>query len=132
MEQSLILETSFLIDFERERRRGPGLAFAFLERHRDNKLYITHTIAGELAAGLSLSEKGGWEAFVKPFQILAWTAEVDWAYGQTFRYLKNNGLLVGSNDIWIAATALAHKCPLVSANVAHFQRIPNLEVIAYR
>jgi predicted nucleic acid-binding protein len=132
MEQSLILETSFLIDFERERRRGAGPAFAFLERHRDDKLYITHTVTGELAAGLSLSEKKAWEAFVKPFQVLAWTADVDWAYGQTYRYLQTNGLLIGSNDIWIAATALAYECPLVSANVAHFQRIPNLEVVAYR
>jgi len=132
MEQSLILETSFLIDFERERRRGAGPAVAFLEARRDHKLYITHTIAGELASGLSLSEKQGWKAFIKPFQVLSWNAEVDWAYGQTFRYLQTNGLLIGSNDIWIAATALAHKCPLVSANVAHFQRIPNLEVVAYR
>jgi len=78
------------------------------------------------------SEKKSWQAFVEPFHILGWTAEVDGVYGQTFRYLQTNGLLIGSNDIWIAATALAYHCPLVTANSTRFQRVPNLEVMAYR
>lgn len=132
MERSLIIETSFLIDFERERRRGSGVAFAFLQNYRDHKLYITHTIAGELASGASLSERSNWEAFIKPFQVLSWTPAVNWAYGQTFRYLQSNGLLIGSNDIWIAATAIAYGYPVVTANVEHFKRVPHLEVLSYR
>ena len=50
MGRSLILETSFLVDFERENNRGvPGPALAFLEAHEDDRPYIT--VAGELAAG---------------------------------------------------------------------------------
>lgn len=132
MEQSLILETTFLIDLERERRRGAGAAFAFLQAHQEARLYITHTITGELASGASLSERGKWRDFIAPFQVLPWTEAVDWAYGQTFRYLQANGLTIGTNDTWIAATALAHECPVVTANAAHFQRVPNLEVLSYR
>ena len=41
------LETSFLVDFERENNRGvPGPALAFLEAHGDARLYITLTVAG--------------------------------------------------------------------------------------
>ena len=58
-------------------------------------------------------------------------AEVAWRFGQTFRYLRDNGRLIGSNDMWIAATALAHGLPVVTRNVAHFRRVPDLEVLSY-
>jgi len=57
MGRPLILETTYLIDLERELRRGPpGVAVALLEREVDSPLYVTFTNAGELAAGASLGE----------------------------------------------------------------------------
>jgi tRNA(fMet)-specific endonuclease VapC len=132
VERSLILETTFLIDFERERLLGEGDTVSFLRSWSNHRLLITHTIAGELACGSSLSAQRRWEAFVKPFLILPWTPAVDWRYGQLYRYLKSQGLMIGANDLWIAATALVHGCPVVTANTAHFRRVPDLEVIAYR
>lgn len=132
MEPGLILETTFLIDFERERPAREGATLAFLETHRFRKLFITHTIAGELAAGKTLAAKADWEAFLRPFRILEWTPKIDWEYGKAFRYLQAQGLLIGANDLWIAATALANDLPLVSANEAHFSQVPGLRVIPYR
>lgn len=81
MGQSLILETTFLVDFERENNRGvPGPAVAFLESHEDARLYVTFTIAGELAAGASLAERARWEAFLAPFYVLAFNVDVSWEY----------------------------------------------------
>ncbi|HKK17177.1 MAG TPA: type II toxin-antitoxin system VapC family toxin, partial [Opitutales bacterium] len=115
MERLLILETTFLIDLERERRSGGGPAIEFLKGNVDCQLWITHTIAGELACGASLSTAKRWSAFCRPFRTLEWTPEVDWRYGQLYRYLKGQGRLIGSNDLWIAATALVHACPVVTA-----------------
>jgi predicted nucleic acid-binding protein len=39
--------------------------------------------------------------------------------------------LIGSNDLWIAATALAYGMPVVTHNVEHYRRVPGLEVMAY-
>lgn len=39
--------------------------------------------------------------------------------------------MIGQNDLWIAATALAHKRPVVTRNVSEFSRIPNLGVINF-
>jgi tRNA(fMet)-specific endonuclease VapC len=129
---ALILETTFLVDFEREQRRGrPGPAVAFLEAHQDARLYLTFTILGELAAGASLSEREEWLAFTAPFFVLASNSDVCWAYGRTYLHLQQNGTLIGSNDLWIAATALAHGLPLVTRNVEHYRRVPGLEVIEY-
>ena len=39
--------------------------------------------------------------------------------------------LIGTNDLWIAATALAHSMPEVTRNSAQFARVPGLDVVAY-
>lgn len=128
----LILETTFLADLERELARGAaGPAQEFLEARASEPLFITFTIAGELAASLPLGGRRRWEAFIAPFDVLPCTADVCWEYGQAFRYLRTNGLLIGANALWIAATAVAFRKPVVTMNVSEFRRVPRLEVIDY-
>jgi predicted nucleic acid-binding protein len=129
--ESLILETTFLIDLEREHRGRAGRAIGFLESQEDARLYLTFTIVGELAAGVSMSERSIWERFLGPFYVLPSSAEVCWEYGRAFRHLQKNGQLIGGNDLWIAATAIAYGMPVVTANVDHFSRVPGLEVRSY-
>ena len=132
MGQSLILETTFFVDFERESNRGvPGRSVAFLESHEDARLYTTFTVAGELAAGTTLGERSRWEEYLAPFYVLAFNADVSWEYGQAYRYLRANGLLIGGNDLWIAATGIAYHMPIVTRNVQHYRRVPGLRVEAY-
>lgn len=45
-----------------------------------------------------------------------------------FHDLRAAGQLVGPNDLWIAATALAYEKPVVTRNVEHFTRVAHLEV----
>ena len=134
MDRSLILETTFLIDLERERsRHQAGATRDFLERHGRCRLFITHVIthviAGELAAGdrpsrkaVSLGKREEWEEFIRPFRILPVTAEVSWEYGVTYRYLQEQGRLIGGNDLWIGAAGLAYGMPVVTRNPEHFRR----------
>lgn len=132
MEDALILETTFLVDFERERQQGEGAAVAFLRQHNRYRLFITHTVAGELAAGKSLADHERWLTFLAPFRILLQTKEVDWHYGKAFRFLQINGIMIETNDLWIAATALAYELPVVTRNADHYRRIRHLEVVPYR
>jgi len=129
--RALILETTFLIDLEREHHRAAGAAVAFLEANDDARLYLPFVVAGELAAGVSMSNRGRWESFLAPFYILPATADVSWEYGRACRYLKDNGRLIGGNDLWIAATGLAYGMPVVTRNVEHYRRVPGLEVESY-
>ena len=132
MAESLILETTFLIDLERQLRSSEkGSAHRFLEAHESSKLHLTFTILGELAAGTSMADRRRWNAFVQPFKVLESSQEVTWRYGEIYRFLQTNGLMIGSNDIWIAATALAHDMPLVTRNEKHFRRVPGLTVVGY-
>ena len=132
MDSSLILETTFLIDLEREERRGQaGSAIRFLEEQPDARLYLPFIVAGELAGGLPASGRPRWEAFLAPLYVLNSTPDICWHYGRVYRHLRDNGQLIGSNDIWIAATALAHAMPVVTRNVDHFRRVPGLELAKY-
>jgi len=129
---ALILETTFLIDLEREHNRGtPRPTVAFLEGHADQRLYLPFVVAGELAAGTSLRDRDRWERFLGPLFVLESSPDVCWQYGRAYRHLRDNGQLIGSNDLWIAATGLAHEMPVVTRNADHVRRVPGLEGLDY-
>ncbi len=128
----LILETTFLIDLERELAQGSeGPAHSFLTEHAFEPLYTTATVAGELAAGLPPDGQSRWETFLSPFDVLPIDRDVAWEYGRIYRFLRQNGMLIGANDLWIAATAVAFDLPLVSRNVTEFRRVPGLHVLSH-
>ncbi|MGE3887682.1 MAG: type II toxin-antitoxin system VapC family toxin [Vicinamibacterales bacterium] len=72
-----------------------------------------------------------WEEFLAPFYVLPSSPDVCWEYGRAYRYLQENGRLIGGSDLWIAATALAHQMPVVTRNVEHYRRVPGLLVESY-
>lgn len=132
MDRGLILETTFLIDLEREAvHERPGRAHRFLEQHATTRLSISLITAGELAAGPRLSGRSRWETLLGRFEVLPPDVDVAWQFGQTFRYLKDQGRLIGSNDLWIACTALVVQRPVVTRNEDHFRRVPDLDVVGY-
>jgi len=128
----LILDTNFVIAAEREAKRGiPGPADTFLAAHGQDSFFITFTVAGELACGQSASPISDWKRLCRPYAILAWTLDVSWQYGELYRHLANAGTLIGTNDLWIAATAIVHGAPVVTNNTAEFSRVPNLAVMGF-
>jgi tRNA(fMet)-specific endonuclease VapC len=129
----VILESTFLVDFERERKRGEvGAAVHFLRRHADVSFAITFTIAGELAAGQSLGmDREKWEGFIRPFRLYGFNSDVAWMFGHSFRQLQRDGFMIGANDLWIASTALANGVAVVTRNHREFSRVNGLEVLSY-
>jgi tRNA(fMet)-specific endonuclease VapC len=129
----MILDSTFLVDLERERKRGErGPAMEFLRANEGVFFAITFTIAGELAAGRSLGmDREKWERFIQPFRMYAYSPEVAWTFGRAFRQLQGEGTLIGANDLWIAATALANDVPIVTRNERDFSRVEGLKVFAY-
>jgi tRNA(fMet)-specific endonuclease VapC len=125
----LILDTNFVITAEREARRGVrGRTSAFLSQRLQESFFITFTVAGELACGQSASARLDWERLCRPYPILPWTIETSWQYGEVYRVLAAQGQLIGTNDLWIAATALAHGHSIVTNNCDEFNRVPGLVV----
>lgn len=129
--KSLLFDTCFLIDLERERRKGRGKAHHFLEVEHTARPCLSWTIVGEFAEGFGDIHHPACAAMLARFDILEMNAETAHQYALTTRLLRSQNQLIGANDQWIAATALAHKLPLVTNNAVHFSRIPGLSVVTY-
>ena len=128
----MILETTFLVDLEREAGSGgSGPAFDFLDRIPRTRLSIALVSAGEMAAGLGERDRPAWDRLFQRFDVLAPDREVAWRYGRLYRTLRERGTPLGANDLWIAATALAQDMPLVTRNTVEFGRVPELRVAGY-
>ena len=48
--------------------------------------------------------------------------------GDILAHLQKTGQRVGLEDVFIGATALTHKCILVTANIRHYSRIKDLKI----
>jgi tRNA(fMet)-specific endonuclease VapC len=128
----MVLDTVVLIDLERELRQGKaGRATTALERHANETLFLTPTIAGELAAGESMNQREVWRRFIEPFTFLAIDERVCWQYGELYRKLRSKGRMIGANDLWIAATTIAYEESLLSRNEGDFHQVPGLKLLTY-
>ena len=69
------------------------------------------------------------EAVIRPnLPVLPFDAAAARRYGETRAYLEGHGTPMGDADLRIASIALARGLTLVTGNVRHFRRVPNLEV----
>ena len=128
----LILDTNFVITAEREaKRRESGKVDRFLAARSQESFFITFTVAGELACGQSAAERAQWKRLCRPYAVLPWSIEISWQYGEIYRMLAGIGTLIGTNDLWIAATALVHGMGVVTNNENEFRRVPGLDVVGY-
>lgn len=128
------LDTTFLIDLQRERRKGArdGPAHRFLEGDPDLELMLSATALGEFAEGFRDADDAVLRTVRELHVLLPVDEQTALVYGRITRGLRESGKLIGTNDLWVAAASIRHDLPLVTANVAEFRRVPQLEIVAYR
>lgn len=134
MARRLSIDTTFLIDLQRERlrREAEGPAHRFLTRSPDAELFLPAVALGEFAQGFASAEHPLVRAARDQHVVLALDEETALIYAGVVRDLRGKGMLIGGNDLWIGASSLRHRLPLVTSNSREFRRIEGLEVIAYR
>ena len=128
---NLLFDTCFLIDLERELLRGKGKAHQFLQQHLTARPCLTWIAAGEFAEGFGDIRHPACAAMLARFDILPIDEATAHQYAVITRYLRESNQLIGANDLWIAAAAMAHAMPLVTNNSIHFSRIPGLSLVGY-
>jgi tRNA(fMet)-specific endonuclease VapC len=132
LEGRLSVDTTFLIDLQRERRTGQGgPAHTFLERSPEVELYLSAVALGEFAEGFSSAEDPVVRSVRDHHVLLPIDEEVALIYSSTARFLRRKGALIGSNDLWIGCASLRYSLPLLTANIDEFKRIEGLEVLGY-
>jgi tRNA(fMet)-specific endonuclease VapC len=127
----LLFDTCFLIDLEREMKRGAGRAQAFLRKNPEAMACIPWTVAGEFAEGFADIREAACAAMLARFEILPMDEATAGQYALITAKLRREKQLIGTNDLWIAAAALAHGLELVTNNSGHFGRVTGLSVCGY-
>jgi tRNA(fMet)-specific endonuclease VapC len=67
-------------------------------------------------------------ALIETIQVLPLPLEAAMHYGDIRVHLEREGRLIGGNDLWIAAHALAANLILVTNNEREFARVPGLRL----
>lgn len=112
-------------------RRGAGKAQAFLRANRNCRACITWTVAGEFAEGFGDIHDAACAAMLSRYEIMPMDEATAGQYARITARLRREHQLIGSNDLWIAAAAVAHGLELVTNNNAHFGRVAGLAVMSY-
>ena len=67
------------------------------------------------------------DLILSAINILPLESPADREYGKLRHYLSRNGMLIGPNDLLIAAQALCAGLIVVTANTGEFSRVPDLK-----
>lgn len=68
------------------------------------------------------------DEFLRTIRIVALDEPADRIYAMLRAKLKKDGQIIGQNDLFIAAHALALDCILVTDNEQEFSRVPGLKI----
>ena len=121
----MLLDTTFFIDLAGELQSGrSGACQSFLLTHRHSAKRVSVVTIGEYAVGATAAET---KRFFRGFQPLALGRDLAIFAG---RLQAGLSFEMGENDLWIAATAMRERLPLVSRDGA-FRRVPGLQVLTY-
>lgn len=128
----ILVDTTFLIDLQRSRRNPRGQAArTWLAENPEAEIGIPAIVFGEFAEGFGSLADPVLEHLRVAHPIIGVDLGVALMYSRISRELRAAGELIGSNDTWIAATAVAREAPLLTRNGGHFGRVGNLDLLTY-
>ena len=113
------------------KRRTPALLRRLDQRATTSAISVV--AYGEFAFGEAMSVRreeaaAHLAALLETLQVLPLPLEAARRYAEIRAELQRIGQPIGSNDLWIAAHALADDLTLVTSNEREFQRVPGLRV----
>ena len=134
----LHLDTSFLIDLERETSRDePGPAFEFLETLDPTEvLAVSVHVLCELRTGAELTRKAletheTLDRLVSGLLVVYPDDRFAPTYARLLAAMLQSKRDVATMDLLIATAATLDDAPLVTRNVKDFSRVPGLRVLRY-
>ena len=131
----ILIDSSILIAHE----RGRLDIAAHLEGRENEEFFVSVVTASELLPGVHRAQNASMrarrsafvEALLERFPLLGIELSTARTHARLWADLAAAGTPVGPNDLWLAATAVAHGLALVTVNLREFRRVPGLDVEAW-
>jgi len=127
-----LLDTNALSELLKRRPKPPFLTR--LRRHPPELFFTSCICVMELRHGSRRREDhvAFWQRITH--EVLSRVTILDFSIseavvaGDIFAHLARRGEMIGVEDVLIGATALVRKYTVVTGNVRHFERIPDLQI----
>ena len=121
------LDTSILIDYFRKTKKENSF---FYKLAQDNSLFTVSVITEfEIYSGSNERQQELWDTIFHFITVIPFDSRVNEEAIKIFKDLKSKNKLIEMPDLFIGATARAHKLKLATLNHKHFSRIEGLELI---
>jgi tRNA(fMet)-specific endonuclease VapC len=123
----MILDSDIIIDFLRNEKK---IVLKILKLKESEELKTTSINAFEILKGyfaISRKEESIFQ-FINSLSILDFNYESSETAAKIFDTLKKQGLAIDPLDLFIASIAIANNEILMTRNIKHFERIPNLKL----
>ena len=112
----MLLDTSFLIDLQRELAGGRARGAAgFLKVHPEATPWISLITWMEFGEGYPAEREEACRVFLSRFPLIVPDLAIAWRASRVSRQLRHDGSAIADHDLWIAATALERSLPLAPA-----------------
>ena len=126
------LDSNVCIDYIRKGKKAVKIDAKIFEVGPRN-IKLPSVVMAELMHGAYKSKKSAetlkdTRDFLANFEIIPFDFMEAIAYGKIRANLERRGLLIGNNDMLIAATALTYNATLITNNTNEFSRIDGLKL----
>jgi len=125
--RNILVDTSIVIEFLRKKKKQN--AYLWKIKESGFNCFISTITVFELYAGaITERHKEDLKRLLKWMEIIPFTNEIAQRSAEIYKELKFNNQVIEFRDIFIGATALEMKLPIITLNEAHFQRIKEIKI----
>lgn len=120
------LDSDIMIDFLNNRRETVK---KIIQLEENEELTTTSVNAFEILRGLSkFNEEEKGHTFIRNIKILNFNFESAEKATEIFEVLRKKGELIDQLDLFIASIAIINNQSLLTGNIKHFSKIPELKI----
>ncbi|MBF0548666.1 MAG: PIN domain-containing protein [Candidatus Riflebacteria bacterium] len=128
----ILIDSSVLIEWERKHFDIKQL----IEPHQGENFYISVVTISELLHALhrakdprqKMRRSAFVETVISEFEALESDVQTARIHGEISASLAKQGIIVGSQDLWIGCTGISNGLTIVTHNLKDFRRIPGLQI----
>ena len=123
----MVVDTNVFIEYLRAKNKQK--TSLYLIQNISNLSISIVTLYELLIGSITPSKWNDVQLITEDLEFLPMTKEISIKSAQIYLQLRKENKIIEPQDIFIAATAIENKLPLITLNKKHFSRIDGLELI---